>query len=56
MSREFISLLSYSKQSTVKLQATSYQSADYETMSGTFTKEACDRDPGIVDCLSLIHI
>jgi len=44
----------YVKESTVDLQSTSYQSADFETMTGTFTQEACNADHSIVECVKRI--
>ena len=42
------------KTSTIKLKATTFQSAQFETMSGRFHPEACQKDASIGDCVKLI--
>jgi len=45
---------SFVKETTIKMQATTFQSAHFEPLIGSFTPEACRNDPSIVDCVKLL--
>jgi len=45
---------SFIKSSTIKMKATTFQSAQFETMSGRFYQKACRKDPSIGDCVKLV--